>query len=302
MEVVAIDLDVSANWKLSWSDELHALVDVLILLSSKEWSLDDTRILLSWLKDRDGVVSQIERDDEPSVNILWDFGVESSGESQDLLIVINVLEEINLWLLWDQVIDVAEGIDLVSETVVWWHLNNDSVSWFHWLNVTHWEVLSVSLEEIVLGELINTLDLEASSVGNQVSLEINLIAGQVSVSDELLSWLIHVESLWQLLSSEINGERVSAVIWEMAFSDLDGIVSQEVVPHELEVFTDGEESQDLSVVVQELLLRGNSSSSELLLEEFKEFLILLWWDWLLCLNEGVLWAYLSVALWLSKIL
>ena len=206
MEVVAIDLDVSANWKLSWSDELHALVDVLILLSGKEWSFDDTRILLSWLKDRDGVVSQIEGDNEPSVNILWDFGVESSSESQDLLIVINVLEEINLWLLWDKVIDVAEGIDFVSETVVWWHLNDDSVSWFNWLNVAHWEVLSVSLKEVVLGEFINTLDLEASSVGNQVSLEFDLIAGQVSVSNELLSWLIHVESLWQLLSSEIDGE------------------------------------------------------------------------------------------------
>lgn len=88
----------------------------------------------------------------------------------------------------------------------------------------------------------------------------------------------------------------------MAFSDLNGIVSQEVVPHELEVLTDGEESKDFSVVVQELLLRGNSSSSELLLEEFKELLILLWWDWLLSLNEGILWAYLSISLGLSNIL
>lgn len=88
----------------------------------------------------------------------------------------------------------------------------------------------------------------------------------------------------------------------MAFSDLNGIVSQEVVPHELEVLADGEESKDFSVVVQELLLRGNSSTSELLLEEFKELLILLWWDWLLSLNEGILWAYLSISLGLSNIL
>jgi hypothetical protein len=71
----------------------------------------------------------------------------------------------------------------------------------------------------------------------------------------------------------------------MTLSNLDGIVSQEIVPHELKVLTEGEESQNLSIVVQELLLGSNSSSSELLLEEFKKFLIFLWWNWLLLLNE-----------------
>ena len=206
MEIVAIDLDVSSDWELSWGNELHELVDVLVLLSGKEWSFDDTRILLSWLKDRDGVVSQVERNDEPSVNIFWDFGVESSGESQNLLIVINVLEEINLWLLWDEIIDITEGVNFVSETVVWWNLDNDGISWLNWHDVTQCEVLSVSLEEVVLGEFVDTLDLEASAISNQVSLEINLVACQISVTNELLSWLIHIESLWQLLSSKINGE------------------------------------------------------------------------------------------------
>ena len=206
MEIVAIDLDVSSDWELSWGNELHELVDVLVLLSGKEWSFDDTRILLSWLKDRDGVVSQVERNDEPSVNIFWDFGVESGGESQNLLIVINVLEEINLWLLWDEIIDITEGVNFVSETVVWWNLDNDGISWLNWHDVTQCEVLSVSLEEVVLGEFVDSLNLEASAISNQVSLEINLVACQISVTNELLSWLIHIESLWQLLSSKINGE------------------------------------------------------------------------------------------------
>ena len=206
MEVVAIDLDVSSDWELSWGNELHELVDVLVLLSGKEWSFDDTRILLSWLKDRDGVVSQVERNDEPSVNIFWDFGVESGGESQNLLIVIDVLEEINLWLLWDEIIDITEGVNFISETVVWWNLDNDGISWLNWHDVTQCEVLSISLEEIVLGEFVDTLNLEASAISNQVSLEINLVACQISVTNELLSWLIHIESLWQLLSSKINGE------------------------------------------------------------------------------------------------
>ena len=206
MEVVAIDLDVSSDWELSWGNELHELVDVLVLLSGKEWSFDDTRILLSWLKDRDGVVSQVERNDEPSVNIFWDFGVESGGESQNLLIVINVLEEINLWLLWDEIVDITEGVNFVSETIVWWNLDNDGISWLNWHDVTQCEVLSISLEEIVLGEFVDSLNLEASAISNQVSLEINLVACQISVTNELLSWLIHIESLWQLLSSKINGE------------------------------------------------------------------------------------------------
>jgi hypothetical protein len=89
---------------------------------------------------------------------------------------------------------------------VWWNLDNDGISWLNWHNVTQCEVLSVSLEEVVLGEFVDSLNLEASAISNQVSLEINLVACQISVTNELLSWLIHIESLWQLLSSKINGE------------------------------------------------------------------------------------------------
>lgn len=261
VEVVAIDLDVSTDWELGWSDELHTLVDVLILLSGKEWSLDDTRILLSWLEDRDGVISQVEGDDESSIHVFWHLSVESGSESQDLLIVVDVLEEINLGLLWNKIIHIAEGIDFVSETVVWWDLHNDGISGLHWLNVAHWEVSVVSGKEVVLGELVYSLDLEASTIGYQVSLAVDLVASQISVSNELLTWLIDVEHLRQLLSSKVHGEGISSVIWEVDLSDLHGIVSKEVVPHELEVFRQGEESEHLSVIVEELLLGSNSSSS-----------------------------------------
>ena len=81
VEVITIDLDVTADWDVSWGDEIVVLVDVLILSSLKEGTLDDTGVLLSWLEDRDGVVSQVEGDDESSVNVLWDLGVESGGIS-----------------------------------------------------------------------------------------------------------------------------------------------------------------------------------------------------------------------------
>jgi len=63
-------------------------------------------------------------------------------------------------------------------------------------------------------------------------------------------------------------------------TDLDGVIGKEVLPDELIIVALGEEPQHFSVVVKELFLRWNSSTAELLLEELKEFWVLLWWDWL----------------------
>lgn len=57
-----------------------------------------------------------------------------------------------------------------------------------------------------------------------------------------MTWLIYIEALWELLSSEIHRERVSSIIWEVNLIDLDGIVSEEVVPHKLKVLRHSEES------------------------------------------------------------
>ena len=76
----------------------------------------------------------------------------------------------------------------------------------------------------------------------------------------------------------------------MNFSDFDGIVSQEIMPLELQITTLGVESKNLSVVVQELFLRWNTSSSEFLLQEFQELWVFLWWNWFAGVDEGILWA------------
>ena len=76
----------------------------------------------------------------------------------------------------------------------------------------------------------------------------------------------------------------------MNFSDFDGVVSQEVMPLELQVTTLCVESKNLSVVVQELFLRWNTSSSEFLLQEFQELWVLLWWNWFGGIDKGILWA------------
>ena len=134
MEVVSVDLDITTNRQVSWCDEVIKLINVLVLSSLKVRSLDDAGVLLFWLVDRDRVISQVEGDNESSLDVLRHPCVESCGVSQDLFVIINKFEEINLRFLWNQIVDISEGILLVSKSVVGWNLNVDWVSWFWVLN------------------------------------------------------------------------------------------------------------------------------------------------------------------------
>lgn len=149
-----------------------------------------------------------------------------------------------------------------------------------------------------MGEFVNTLNTKAPSISNKILIWANLITGKISISNELLSWLVYSEGFWELLSSQVDGEGVSAVVGEVTFSNLDGIVSKEVMPDELETFRLNEESENLSVEVEELLLGSNLSSSEFLFQELKELLILLNNMWHLGLSETVRWDIKALALWL----
>ena len=200
VEVIAVDLDVSADWHITRSDIVHHPVHVLILSSFQESSWLYTRVLLRWLIDRDRVVSKIERDDKSSINILWHLGVEPGGVSQDLFVVINILEEVNLRFLWHEIIDITERIDFTSESVVGWNLDYHSWSWQRLLNTAEREFLAVFKHEKVLSEFINASDFEYSSISNERPVKFNFIAGQVPISDELLTWLIHLEAFGKSLS------------------------------------------------------------------------------------------------------
>lgn len=83
---------------------------------------------MSWLKDGDGIVSKIERNDKSSVDILWHFSIESGGISEDFLIVVHILEEVNLWLLWNEVVYISKRVYLVTKSIVRGNLHNDSWS------------------------------------------------------------------------------------------------------------------------------------------------------------------------------
>ena len=76
----------------------------------------------------------------------------------------------------------------------------------------------------------------------------------------------------------------------MDLSDLDSVVGKEIVPLELEVCALSIESKNFSIIIQELLLGWNSSTTEFLFEEFQKLWILLWWNWFLRTNKSIIWA------------
>ena len=135
-----------------------------------------------------------------------------------------------------------------------WHLDHDSWSW-HWLlNTADREVPVILFKIVVLSEFIDTSNLKYSSVSGQGFTILDLIASQVAISNKLLPWLVHVERLRQSLPSEVYRERISTIVREMHLPNLDGVISEEVMPLELQITTFSVESENLSIMVQELFL------------------------------------------------
>ena len=151
---------------------------------------------MSWLEDGDGIISQIERNDKSTVNVLWDFSVESSSISENLFVIINIFKEVYLRFFSDKLIDVTERIDFVSKTVVWWNLNYNRVSGFWLLDVTEWEMSLVSAQIVILSEFVDPVDIENSSISYKRLFKTYLVTGKISVTDEFMSRLIDLESFW----------------------------------------------------------------------------------------------------------
>lgn len=86
----------------------------------------------------------------------------------------------------------------------------------------------------------------------------------------------------------------------MGLSNLNCVISQVIVHDVRKIFTDCEETKYLLVVVQELFLRSNFSTTEALFEVLKEFNVSLWRNRNARLCEGVSGFLLSV--WLGSAL
>lgn len=55
--------------------------------------------------------------------------------------------------------------------------------------------------------------------------ELNFITSQIIIANESLTRLVHVECSWKFLSTQVNRERVPAIIREMYLSDLNCVIS-----------------------------------------------------------------------------
>lgn len=125
------------------------------------------------------------------------------------------------------------------------------------------------------------------TVGEDVRIGRDLVAREVVVTDEVLAWLVHVHSVGQLLAAEQNGETVTAVVGLVALADFERVVGEVVVHDVRQIVANGEEAEDLTVMVQELLLGGYLTTAELFLQEFKKFGVLPHLNGLLALLEGI---------------
>ena len=271
VEGVAINFHIAANRHVCGCDERHVLVNVLVLSLVQELALDDTTVLLSRLVDANVVIGQVERDDKSAVDILGHASVELGGEAQDFLVVVHGLEEVNLWLLWDQLVHLTKSVLLITEAVV------GRCHWLHWLrrllelDLAEREIVSVVLSVELLGEGIHTVDHINAAVGVDVGCWRDLVARQVVIADEVLAWLVNIETVRELLSSQQHGKRISTVIRVVTLTNLERVVCQ-VVMHDVgQVVAAGEEAKYAAVIVQELLLRLDFAASKAFLHEVSHF-------------------------------
>ena len=293
VEGVPIDLDVAANGHVAWSDWLVVVVNVLVLVSVQELALDDSGVLLGGLVDGDAVVGQVEGDDEAAVKVFRHSRVEAGCESEDFLVIVDRLEEVALGLVWDELVDVAESVFLVADTVVGWDQGGDWLGWGWESDLSKWEIVAVFLSVEFLGGLVDAFDLKNAAESIDVALWGDLVAGQVVVANEGLSWLVDIEAVWELLSAEEQGKGVAAIVRVVNLTDLDSVVGKVVVDNVWEVVATGEEAEDFPVVVEELLLGGNFATTEGLLEELLHLWVSLRGNLDQRRGEVVDWALLS---------
>ena len=143
--------------------------------------------------------------------------------------------------------------------------------------------------------LVNSCDHIDLSISIDVAGWSNLISSKVVVSDEGLSWLVNIETVWEFLSSKEESKGITSIVWMVDLTDLYGIISQVVVDHIWKIIANSEETEHLAVMIQELLLGCNLTTSKGFLEELLHLSVLLWCNLDLGLSEVVVWA--SLARW-----
>ena len=177
MEGIAVNLHVTSNGHIRGSDESAVVVNILVSLLLEEGSVNNARVLLGWLVDRKRVVTQIEGDDESSVDVLWHASVEPCGESENFPVIVDALEEVALRLLGHKLINISKSIGLVAESIVGGNLSGLGLTWFRHLDLTKVEVLTVLFSIELLGEIIHALNAEDPAESIDLTTWLYFIAG-----------------------------------------------------------------------------------------------------------------------------
>lgn len=102
---------------------------------------------------------------------------------------------------------------------------------------------------------------------------IDFIAGQVVVTYEAETRLVNIRSEGQLLSPQHLRESVATIVRVVDLTDLNGIISQVILNDKGQVFRLTEESEHLAVMIEELLLAGNFTTSESLFHVLLHFIV-----------------------------
>ena len=240
----------------------------------EEFAFDDAGVLLGGLVDSNGVISQVERNDEAAVEVLGHFCVELGSEAQDSLIVVHGLEEVFLWSLRDELVHLTQTVLLVTKAIVR-RLNR-----LHWLgrgselNATEREIIAIRGSVEVLSELIDASYHIDAAVSVDIGCRCDFVCCQVVVTNEALAWLVSVVAIWELLTTEQEGKGISAIVRIVALTNLKSVISQVVVDSVGEIITRGEEAEHLAVFVQELLLGLNFAATHLLLHVVTHFWVI----------------------------
>ena len=240
----------------------------------EEFAFDDAGVLLGGLVDSNGVISQVERNDEAAVEVLGHFCVELGSEAQDSLIVVHGLEEVFLWSLRDELVHLTQAVLLITEAIVR-RLNR-----LHWLgrgselNATEREIIAIRGSVEVLSELIDASYHIDAAVSVDIGCRCDFVCCQVVVTNEALAWLVSVVAIWELLTTEQEGKSISAIVRIVALTNLKSVISQVVVDSVGEIITRGEEAEHLAVFVQELLLGLNFAATHLLLHVVTHFWVI----------------------------
>jgi hypothetical protein len=84
----------------------------------------------------------------------------------------------------------------------------------------------------------------------------------------LQAWLCNIEALGESLTFHQKGEIVAAIVRVMHLTNLNGIVSQEVVDDVWEVIEATVETQNTTIVVEELFLALHAATAQRLFHIF----------------------------------